>query len=278
MKRHGWCLVMLAVLLLTPSTSRAQQAVQGAERAVPPAPYVVSPNRAAVAAAIDACAASVTCAFLSDFKAQSEQAYRWVQAWCRWREARGQAPGAGTASATLCEAVAPAESAKVDRDALLASTPALVLEAVRDDIAPPRCDAFGLTVPLYSLRRQHGEVVASGPVKAGLGGGYYFGQRFLGVCRPDFTAGPEVFVWSEGLDPGDLFHTGLAAGYQLTAFKYFSVGIAVGYDLYRSTSAGDRNGILAGKGMGKQSVTWLLTLNFSSTSAAGAGTEAADAP
>ncbi len=229
------------------------------QRFVPPAPYVISPNRAAVSKAIDDCLGSITCARLSDFKRDYKQAYYWLRAWCDAQLVARKQPFQDAApEGRVCIAIAA-------DDASLEKAPTLDLEATRDLVAPGRCSTFGLTVPLYSIRYAEGGTVANGPIKAGLGGGYYWGEKPLGLCKPDFSMGPSVFAWSEGLDPSGVFQVGVAGGYQLTAFKFFSVGIALGYDLYRSSPGVSANGLFAGKLMGKQSITWLLTLSFSGT-------------
>jgi len=93
------------------------------------------------------------------------------------------------------------------------------------------CSGWGVTVPLYSVRYNDSHDV-KGPIAAGLGGGYYAAVS----CRKTATFGLEAFVYSEGLDPGKLFHLGVAAGPQLVVFDIFSIGIAFGYDVYRDVA------------------------------------------
>ncbi len=103
-------------------------------------------------------------------------------------------------------------------------------------------------VPLYSIRYVGGETVPSGPVKADLGGGYYWGLH----CKKPFSFGPEVFGYSKGLDPSGLMQVAVAGGLQVVAYTYFQFGLAVGYDVYRREAGASANGLLAGQGSGRR--------------------------
>lgn len=223
-------------------------------RAVPvPPPVIASTTRSAleVATLISECAEDMSCPFLYEFKTKNDRAFAWLRAWC---QARAGAEDRSPPETRVCGA-ATAVPAQVD--ARTREVTVFDLVEVAKVISPPTCSGFGLVVPLYSLRHVGGETVPSGPVKAGLGGGYYWGL----TCRPSFSFGPEVFGYSEGLDPSGLMHVAVAAGLQLVAFKYFQFGLAVGYDVYRREAGSPSNGLLAGQGLGKASVSWLITFS-----------------
>ncbi len=213
-------------------------------------PTIASTTRSAleVATLISECAEDMTCPLLSDFKVKHDRAFAWLKAWCLAR-AGVKAPSA--AESKVCSA------AIADVDAGTKKVTVFDLVEVAKVISPPTCSGFGLVVPLYSVRHVGRETVPSGPVKAGLGGGYYWGL----LCRSSFSFGPEVFGYSEGLDPSGLMHVGVAGGLQLVAFTYFQFGLAVGYDVYRRDAGASANGLLAGQGLGKASVSWLITFS-----------------
>jgi hypothetical protein len=110
----------------------------------------------------------------------------------------------------------------------------IIAEKVFDKqvVQSPDCSGWGLTVGVFSIRYDTAHVI-KGPIAAGLGGGYY---KSL-VCHHDWTFGFEGFGYSEGLDPGGLFHLGMGAGLDLVAFNKFSFGLAAAYDLYRHQAA-----------------------------------------
>ena len=128
-------------------------------------------------------------------------------------------------------------------------------------VGDPSCGGFGITIPLFSVRyHENGDAYVNGPVKAGLGGGYFWGRC---DSARTWTHGPEVFAYTEGLDPTGMFQIGLAAGYQVAAFGKFQFGLAAGYDLIRQQTGTGTNGLLAAKRMGQESLSFLITFSVS---------------
>lgn len=108
----------------------------------------------------------------------------------------------------------------------------LELMKLGDTLSRPirRCGGFGLLMPLVSARRGAERTYhVSGPVEAGIGGGYYWDI----VCDNNWSLGPDLFGFSEGLNPAQKFHIAVGAGLSLSAFKYFHFGFGLGYDLFR---------------------------------------------
>ncbi len=228
-----------------------QQAQPEPPRLVPPKPpTIASTTRSAleVATLISECAEDMTCPLLFDFKTKHDRAFAWLKAWCL---ARVGAKDRAAPETRVCDA------AIADVEARTKGVTVFDLVEVAKVISPPTCSGFGLVVPLYSIRHVGRETVPSGPVKAGLGGGYYWGL----LCKKSFSFGPEIFGYSEGLDPSGLMHLAVAGGLQLVAFTYFQFGLAVGYDVYRRDAGASANGLLAGQGLGKASVSWLITFS-----------------
>jgi hypothetical protein len=94
----------------------------------------------------------------------------------------------------------------------------------------PRCDGFGLILPLVSARYLHGgRYDMKGPVEAGIGGGYYWDV----TCSEKATFGFQAFLFSEGVDPSNKFHMAAGFGASLSAYEYFHFGLGIGYDLFR---------------------------------------------
>lgn len=172
--------------------------------------------------AINGCKRAMTCPTLDVFKTNHDDAYKWVKGWCKARIGKKRPDDDET---QVCQAT------DADTPAALSVMSILTLARMAATLNPPECSGFGLTVPLYSIRYSGGGSTVKGPVAAGLGGGYYWVPRDL--CHESYSAGPEVFLYSEGLNPSGLFQVGIAAGIQLGAFKYFHFGLDLGYDLYR---------------------------------------------
>jgi hypothetical protein len=170
----------------------------------------------------------MTCPTLFALKASHSQEFEWVLGWCK---ARAGDKSSNSDEREVCTAFLS------NNDENLRTTSTLKLARVASDENPPECGGFGLTIPLYSIRYAHGQSDVKGPVAAGLGGGYYWVPP--GLCRESFSAGPEIFAYSEGLDPSGLFHIGLAAGAQIAAYRYFQFGVSLGYDLYRRQPSQD---------------------------------------
>lgn len=238
------------IFLAWPAEPRAQAT---AVRAVVVSP-TTSRSASEVAKQISECAEDMTCPLLADFRLKHESAFAWLRAWCQARTAQLPAPKRETPEMHVCAAA----MAEQDVEAATKKVSVFELVEVAPVIAKPSCSGFGLVVPLYSVRHAGKETVASGPVKAGLGGGYYWGL----VCKRSFSFGPEVFGYSEGLDPSGLLHFGVGGGLQMAAFTYFQFGLALGYDLYRRDTGVPPNGLLSGQGLGKASVSWLITFSI----------------
>ena len=181
--------------------------------------------------AISGCKTSMACPTVKELKANHADAYQWVKGWCN---ARTGILSPDADEKRVCAATG------TDTDAALGVVSILTLAQVAATQNPPDCSGFNLTIPLYSIRYGSGDADVKGPIAAGLGGGYYWAPPRL--CRPSFSFGPEVFGYSEGLDPSGLFQVGLAAGAQIIAYKYFQFGLDLGYDLYRRQPGTDAMG------------------------------------
>ena len=262
----------------TQATPSAQEPTQyKAINPVVPDPASFTPygwNAQVVSAILDA-EKNLTSLTFADFVKNHPAEGRWIELWCT---AKTSPKDSGLATntkavrdsglATSTEAVC--ESVKYSREA---NIPIFELaNAVREQ-NPPNCSGFGVTVPLFGIRLlKGGGTGLNGPVQAGLGGGYYWGNAWRGSCRGSFSTGPEFFAYSEGLDPSGKFQIGIGVGWQFVAFQYFQFGFALGYDVYRrehstsvdasgaTTSTTTSSGLLALQDVGpRPSLTFLLT-------------------
>jgi hypothetical protein len=201
------------------------------------------------------------CNSLADLATTNPDGYLAIQLWCGKNAANFLYSSYSGSVAKVCRAALkkPNDRANVTRFDL-----ALFGEQVNEPAF--ECGGFGLTLPLFSVRRSGGDYEVNGPVAAGIGGGYYYAMR----CRETWTWGPEVFAFSEGLDPSKTFQVGVAAGLSVTAFKYFNFGLAVGYDVFRRQTLDDGSkrstGLLTGKDLNKENLTWLITFGVQNVS------------
>jgi hypothetical protein len=215
---------------------------------------------------INECKTSMDCPTLKDLKASHAGIYDWIKGWCL---ARGGTGSPNTDEAAICAGTA------ADSDVELGQLSIYQLAIVAALHNPPTCSGFSLTIPLYSIRYGANGTDVKGPVAAGLGGGYYWAR----ACRDTFSAGLELFGYSEGLDPSGLFHIGVGTGVQIIAYKFFQFGIAAGYDLYRRepglptagmadlASDASKTGLLTGS-FHKSDWSALLTFSVTGTSTA----------
>ena len=148
-------------------------------------------------------------------------------------------------------------------------------------IPPPEgtCTGWGLSAPLFGLSNRavdamgtRNQVLITGPIQAGLGGGYF--SAFNSNCST-LAFGWEAFAFSEGLNPADTFQIGVAGGLALNVWKQFSFGLAVGMDMIRRQTVSSNmtnitylNGLLIGNDGNfsghdiLNNFTWLLTFNI----------------
>lgn len=231
-----------------PETAVAPATAEVAPAGVVPPNHVVvdtSPRWPAdVVDGINGCKSSMTCPTLLELKNNHDEVFMWIANWCRAEK------GPKSSDANM-NAVCKASVSGSDTQ--LGEVSILQVADLAANANPPQCSGFGLVLPLYSIRYGNGGSDVKGPVAAGLGGGYYWVPQ--GLCRESFSTGPELFGYSEGLDPSGLFHVGIAAGVQVVAYKYFQFGLDVGYDIYRrqpgqTSATGDalveKTGLLAG--------------------------------
>jgi len=213
-------------------------------------------------AALEDCTKNATCDNYSDFEsAHAAEAARLVT-WCNVQKSDPAYATTNTLQGGLtrrvCDAVLSTEKSK--KEALPIS---VIVDLQKFEEVPRyQCNGFGLTLPLFVLRYVGGVTTVTGPIAAGLGGGYYWAW----TCDANWSVGGEGFVWSQGLDPSGNFQIGLAAGVSFQAFQYFVVGVDIGYDLFRQTvnATGVKvtNGLFAFKSFGAPSISYLLTLSF----------------
>lgn len=251
-------------------TPAACRQAAGPAGAVAPKPKPV-PNPRAFPEALDvdvaACRQDARCVLLSDFRAGYGNGFRLLSAWCLTRalehdtggfDARGR-----RAAGLVCGAIAGTTD---DETKALSGVPAsylFLLQAAANE-EQLECSGFALTVPFVRLRypvKDQSQV--SGPVAAGLGGGYYWARK----CRRDWSWGLDAFGYSEGIDvTNDRVQFGVAAGVGLVVYEQFRLGFDLGYDLYRqepdASGAIVRNGLFAYKELGRPSLGYLFTLSF----------------
>jgi hypothetical protein len=227
---------------LTAARAKAMQLPQ-------PGPLLFSDD---VRKTIDDCKATLACgANLSEFEDKKKDQYLWIKTWCNSRKS---VKNRSDDEKVVCDGTK--DNGKPEDVSIF------TLANLADAIDPASCSGFGLSIPLFAIRYAGGTSVV-GPVKAGLGGGYYYGA----YCQRDFSVGPEVFGWSQGLDPSGDFQIGVAGGVQFVAYKYFQFGAALGYDLYRQGTGISTDGLFSGKNLGKPSLTTLLTFTITNTAA-----------
>lgn len=236
-----------------------------ATKPVVPNPALFAPdgwNAQVVSAILDA-EKNLTSLTLADFVKNHPTEGRWIELWCGAKTSADDSR-LSTNTKEVCESV---KSGKEDKIPIFE-----LASAVREQ-NPPNCSGFGVTVPLFGIRLlKGGGTSLNGPVQAGLGGGYYWGNAWRGSCRESFSTGPEFFAYSEGLDPSGKFQIGIGAGWQFVAFQYFQFGFALGWDVYRreqatsvdasgaTTTTTTSSGLLALQNVGpRPSLTFLLT-------------------
>ena len=219
-------------------------------------------NAQVVSAILDA-EKSLTSLTFADFVKNHPTEGRWIELWCGAKTSADDS-GLPTNTKAVCESFKNSNEATI---------PIFELASAVREQNPPNCSGFGVTVPLFGIRLlKGGGTGLNGPVQAGLGGGYYWGNAWRGSCRESFSTGPEFFAYSEGLDPSGKFQIGLGVGWQFVAFQYFQFGFALGYDVYRreqstsvdasgaTTSTTTSSGLLALQDVGpRPSLTFLLT-------------------
>ncbi|HEX8440886.1 hypothetical protein [Archangium sp.] len=216
--------------------------------------------------AIENCRDELDCKTMADFRRKYEKpGYMELAAWCLDRVLSGNPESfsaTGLRRATrVCEAVAnDANGGNGLQNVNYVALTGLLEEVSKTGLD---CSGFGLTLPFLRIRRPgNGTVDVSGPVSAGVGGGYY--HAF--TCDERSTLGMNMFAYSEGLDltKGTAqFGVGVSVG--ATAFKVFRFGVGLGYDLFRLSSDGDGNktynGLLVGRSLGAPSISYMITLD-----------------
>ena len=187
------------------------------------------------------------CSSLLDLKRLEPGIYRDLRAWCAPHKDAGD---------VLCQTV----NANVDEElAAITVDDLLVLRSENLKITRS-CSGFGLVVPLVGIRRlAKDNVVLGGPLEVGLGGGYHFGL----VCADQFSVGWDVFAYSEGLNPGTVFHIGAGTGPAMSVANFVRFGFSLGYDFFRSierNGVSTTNGLLSYKRPHSRDLSWLVTL------------------
>jgi hypothetical protein len=176
---------------------------------------------------------------------------------------------------------------------LLPAMPGFADETTRA-VEVETCKGWGLTTPLFGVSNRdfadadsvvRDTVLVQGPIQSGLGGGYFSSFVSDRECKT-FALGWEAFAFSEGLNPGDKFQVGAAAGLSLNVWGKFSFGLALGVDLMRrekyTRAGGDifvNNGLLIlndgefGKDPLLNNLTVMITFNIFNTSSKGDETD-----
>jgi hypothetical protein len=163
--------------------------------------------------------------------------------------------------------------------ALVAPVPPSPLRPTAVIVDDGSCAGWGLTAPLFGISNRgvdsngaRNQVLITGPIQAGVGGGYF--SAFNKNCKT-LAVGWEAFAYSEGLNPADTFQLGVAGGISLNVWKQFSFGLAVGMDMIRRQTVTSNmltntylNGVLIGNdgNFARHDIlnnfTWLITFNI----------------
>jgi hypothetical protein len=225
-----------------------------------PIPVAAAPDT--LMKALEDCIKSRTCTSLETFMADESNANAVFELRTLCRERAGLSSRGSPSVRTVCAALIHPRSsppAHVDK---------VTLSLFHHRMKKPAfdCGGFGFALPLVSLRRSGDEYEVTGPVSAGVGAGYYYAF----ACQRHWTWGPELFAFSEGLDPSKTLHVGVAGGLAITAFAHFNFGLALGYDLFRHRNLEDgtirSTGLLTGRAVDKGDFTWLITFGIRSAS------------
>lgn len=233
------------------------------------------PLPSSVVDAIESCT-DVNCANLWSFRSGFAGQYESLRIWCADRlDREGPRLVQPKIVLNVCRAVR-ADSMQEQSKILLSNLRDLLTKHSNKIYT---CNGFGLTVPVFSVRWGLNEERAAdsprirGPVESGIGGGYYWAAE----CNPSWTFGLEAFGFTEGLDPSRNMQIGVGAGLSLHAFKYFRVGLGVGYDLIRQVVRDDgerlKSGLLFFRYAGRHSLTTFITFSIQSTDAQTAAPE-----
>lgn len=221
-----------------------------------------------VVEAHEECQKDEKCISVADIATKKPRAEAVLKAWCSGRLI------VGATSAEWPTVVGRKLVEKVCTNALsndLSAISAYELGMLKEEAGRPivKCDGFGLMTPVFTFRRPGNGTVNVKALSA-LGGGYYWAApKEWNGCQKDWTWGFEVFGYTEGIDlTKQEMHLGVGAGVGISATKYFKFGLGLGYDIYRQsaddTGAINRNGLLAAKLLGTQSISYLVTFTITS--------------
>ena len=227
-----------------------------------------------VVLAIDKCRTNDKCRSLNDFRDLHKDAFTELLTWCVENGPRGNVRFVPASFNVICTTALFPNHKRSPQSVPKWELVRLLRDAHANEVYS--CNGFGVTLPLYSLRRgreedddatQPGEYKARGPIESGVGAGYYWALK----CRPTWTWGFELFGLTEGLDPSGKFQIGIGGGPSITAFRYFRFGLGLEYDLFRQSisSSEDKkkitSGLLIGRFPHRRNLTWLITFGLQST-------------